>query len=167
MRKLAIAGLSAAALLALPVTHSNALSIQPQPVLSGSQNLVEVNHRGGGQRIWRRGGNYNNWNGGNWRGGNWRGGKGGNWNHNHHHGGHHNNWDDDWWWGPAAGFGLGLVLGAAPRYYDYPVYRTAPRVGVNASHVAWCENRYRSYRAWDNTFQPYRGPRQQCVSPYI
>ncbi|TIT86520.1 MAG: BA14K family protein, partial [Mesorhizobium sp.] len=22
------------------------------------------------------------------------------------------------------------------------------------------------YRASDNTFQPYNGPRQQCVSPY-
>ncbi|MGV3652562.1 MAG: BA14K family protein, partial [Devosia sp.] len=27
-------------------------------------------------------------------------------------------------------------------------------------------DRYRSYRASDNTFQPYNGPRQQCVSPY-
>jgi hypothetical protein len=34
------------------------------------------------------------------------------------------------------------------------------------SHVNWCYNRYRSYRAYDNTFQPYRGPRRQCISPY-
>ncbi len=34
------------------------------------------------------------------------------------------------------------------------------------SHVNWCYNRYRSYRAYDNTFQPYYGPRRQCVSPY-
>ncbi|TIP33596.1 MAG: BA14K family protein, partial [Mesorhizobium sp.] len=30
-----------------------------------------------------------------------------------------------------------------------------------------CHDRYRSYRAWDNTFQPYNGPRRQCISPYI
>ncbi|TIR42250.1 MAG: BA14K family protein, partial [Mesorhizobium sp.] len=30
----------------------------------------------------------------------------------------------------------------------------------------WCYDRYRSYRAWDNTFQPYGGPRQQCWSPF-
>jgi hypothetical protein len=34
------------------------------------------------------------------------------------------------------------------------------------SHVDWCYNRYRSYRAYDNTFQPYNGPRRQCISPY-
>ncbi len=33
-------------------------------------------------------------------------------------------------------------------------------------HVSWCYNRYRSYRAYDNTFQPYYGPRRQCISPY-
>ena len=36
----------------------------------------------------------------------------------------------------------------------------------NSAHVAWCYDRYRSYRAWDNTFQPYNGPRRQCWSPY-
>jgi hypothetical protein len=34
------------------------------------------------------------------------------------------------------------------------------------SHIQWCYDRYRSYRASDNTFQPYNGPRQQCYSPY-
>jgi hypothetical protein len=34
------------------------------------------------------------------------------------------------------------------------------------AHVNWCYNRYRSYRAYDNTFQPYHGPRRQCISPY-
>jgi len=34
------------------------------------------------------------------------------------------------------------------------------------SHVSWCYARYRSYRAWDNSFQPYHGPRRECVSPY-
>ncbi|MEO1397349.1 MAG: BA14K family protein [Pseudomonadota bacterium] len=33
-------------------------------------------------------------------------------------------------------------------------------------HLEWCYDRYRSYRAYDNTFQPYRGGRRRCVSPY-
>ena len=41
-----------------------------------------------------------------------------------------------------------------------PVYRTG------SSHTEWCYNRYRSYRAYDNTYQPYGGPRRQCYSPY-
>jgi hypothetical protein len=38
--------------------------------------------------------------------------------------------------------------------------------GVSARHVAWCEDNYRSYRRSDNSFQPYNGPRRECVSPY-
>jgi len=59
------------------------------------------------------------------------------------------------------------------RYYrPYPSYRSyyRPRnyyrVGVGDAHVRWCYARYRSYRAWDNTFQPYYGPRRACISPY-
>jgi len=33
-------------------------------------------------------------------------------------------------------------------------------------HLAWCYNRYRSYRLMDNSFQPYHGPRRECLSPY-
>jgi hypothetical protein len=61
----------------------------------------------------------------------------------------------------------------AYRYYrPYPSYRTyyRPRnyyrVGGGDSHISWCYSRYRSYRAWDNTFQPYYGPRRACRSPY-
>ncbi len=61
-----------------------------------------------------------------------------------------------------------------PRYYlgpSYPGYYYAQprryyRQGLGSAHVRWCYNRYRSYRAWDNTFQPYHGPRRQCRSPY-
>ncbi|MDP3898724.1 MAG: BA14K family protein [Mesorhizobium sp.] len=62
-------------------------------------------------------------------------------------------------WFPAGAFIAGAIIGGAinsgPAYYN----------GGNA-HVRWCYNRYRSYRAYDNTFQPYHGPRQQCYSPY-
>ncbi|MFD2258907.1 BA14K family protein [Chelativorans composti] len=33
--------------------------------------------------------------------------------------------------------------------------------------MQWCAQRYRSYRAYDNTFQPYNGPRRPCRSPYF
>lgn len=145
------------------------------------------NHRGGwaGRGPWGgtdmpsynrwRGGGYNGWRGNGWRGdGYWRGGR--NWSHyNGWRGGR--NWAyyngyrgysyyrpgyryyNDFWF-PAAAFITGaLITGAiansGPRYY-----------GGGSSHEQWCYNRYRSYRAWDNTFQPYYGPRRQCISPY-
>lgn len=153
MRKLFI-GIAAAALMAAPVAPASALTIHPaSPVISqASENLVEVRHRNG-QRHWKKNGRYGKWN---------RGGRD-NRRYSRHNNRRHN---DNWWWGPATGFGLGLALGAAPRVYEYPVYRTAPRISVNAAHLAWCEDRYRSYRAWDNSFQPYNGPRRQCNSPY-
>jgi hypothetical protein len=40
-------------------------------------------------------------------------------------------------------------------------------VRITRDHLEWCEDRYRSYRASDNSFQPYNGPRQQCISPYL
>ncbi|MBB4189322.1 BA14K family protein [Sinorhizobium terangae] len=120
--------------------------------------------------------------------GGWGGHHGG---HHHHHGGG----DDDWAWA-LGGLAVGALLGGAlaqpsyygPGYYNggyydsgyynggyyAPTYRPryyAPRYyrqtyyGGNA-HTNWCYARYRSYRAYDNTFQPYYGPRQVCVSPY-
>jgi len=38
--------------------------------------------------------------------------------------------------------------------------------GMSGAHVDWCYDRWRSYRASDNTYQPNNGPRRQCVSPY-
>jgi len=69
-------------------------------------------------------------------------------------------------WFPAGAFIAGAVIGGAlaspdPYYAPRRVYR-----GGGNSHVEWCYNRYRSYRASDNTYQPYDGPRRQCYSPY-
>jgi hypothetical protein len=53
------------------------------------------------------------------------------------------------------------------RYYEPRVYvAPAPRYGLSSAHYRWCEWRYRSYRAWDNSYQPYHGPRARCISPY-
>lgn len=63
-------------------------------------------------------------------------------------------------------------LHVQPRFYfGVPAYRYVEprrhyRRGGSSAHVRWCYDRYRSYRAWDNTFQPYHGPRRQCWSPY-
>ena len=72
------------------------------------------------------------------------------------------------YWFPPAAFIAGAIIGGAIANQPGPVYRPAPayRPASNA-HVRWCYNRYRSYRAADNSFQPNYGPRQQCVSPYL
>jgi hypothetical protein len=55
-------------------------------------------------------------------------------------------------WFPAAAFIAGALVTSA--------INNAPRSG--SAHVQWCYDHYRSYRAWDNTYQPYNGPRRQC-----
>jgi hypothetical protein len=53
-----------------------------------------------------------------------------------------------------------------PQEYRYVeprrVVRRLPR-----AHVAWCKAHYRSYRVATNSFQPNRGPRRECNSPYF
>lgn len=62
---------------------------------------------------------------------------------------------------PAAAFIAGAIITGA-------IANSQPRVVVRSgsAHTDWCYNRYRSYRASDNTFQPNSGPRRECVSPY-
>ncbi|MDR6759644.1 hypothetical protein J2Y48_004962 [Mycoplana sp. BE70] len=100
-------------------------------------------YRGGGDRYYRGGGGY------------YRGYRG----YPYYREGYRR-YDDGYWY-PLAAFTAGALIGGAiasqPRYYDG---------GVNPRHFDWCAGRYRSYRAYDNTFQPYYGPRQQCQSPY-
>ena len=70
------------------------------------------------------------------------------------------------WWFPPAAFITGAIVGGAlatPPPPPPPVYRARP--AANA-HVRWCYDRYKSYRAYDNSYQPYNGPRRQCYSPY-
>ncbi|WFU08793.1 BA14K family protein [Rhizobium sp. CB3090] len=105
--------------------------------------------------------------------------------YHHHHGG-------GWGWG-LGGFAAGALIGGllaqpnyygpgyydpgyygpsyygpgyyTPRYYYVPRYYRPAYYGGSA-HVRWCYARYRSYRAFDDTFQPSYGPRRLCVSPY-
>jgi len=52
--------------------------------------------------------------------------------------------------GLAAGALLGGIIASQPRTSGY------------SSHAEYCYSRYRSYRAYDNTYQPNYGPRRQC-----
>jgi hypothetical protein len=69
---------------------------------------------------------------------------------------------NDGWWYPMAAFGAGVIIGGAIASQPAPVYGS-----VNTRHVQWCTNRYRTYRAYDNTYAPRVGVRAQCVSPYF
>ncbi|APO76250.1 BA14K-like protein [Rhizobium etli 8C-3] len=97
------------------------------------------------------------------RGGYYGGNRG--YRYNRYYGRRYHDYDND---NDAAAIIGGLALGAivggalAQPYYGAP---SSYAYGGNG-HTSWCYSRYRSYRAWDNTFQPYYGPRRQCVSPY-
>jgi hypothetical protein len=69
----------------------------------------------------------------------------------------------DGWWYPLAAFGAGAIIGGAIANdgYSQPRYE-----GINPRHTDWCYARYRSYRDYDNTYQPNYGGRRQCLSPY-
>ena len=63
-------------------------------------------------------------------------------------------------WFPPAAFIAGAIIGGAMNQAP------AARTRGGSAHVQWCHDRWRSYRAYDNSYQPYNGPRRQCVSPY-
>lgn len=68
------------------------------------------------------------------------------------------------YWFPLAAFAAGAIIaGSAAQAAPSRSYGSG---GVNPRHYDWCAGRYRSYDARSNTFQPYNGPRQQCLSPY-
>ncbi len=62
------------------------------------------------------------------------------------------------WWYPPAAFGVQIIVPRARQHHRAH--------GLPPEHYIWCDRRYRSYRTWDDTFQPYHGPRQLCNSPY-
>jgi hypothetical protein len=125
---------------------------QPQVKAETDSQIVKVR---GERRVWRhhrqaRGFKAHNrpahaWRSHHGRYHNWRGHRGYRaWRPGYrHYGGY---------WYPPAAFSVGIVVG--------------PRLHGGNRHVRWCRNQYMSYRASDNTFQPYHGPRARCVSPY-
>lgn len=152
----AVASLTAAS--AVTPALSSPLRIAPSYSAPAATEVTKVDwrHRRGGSYHHRRGfvsdadrirgiprGNRHHYRG-------WRG-------HNRHGGYYYRRHDNDFI-GPAAGFVAGALIGG--------LVTNSISGGGGNSHVQWCYNRYRSYRASDNTFQPYNGPRRQCNSPY-
>jgi hypothetical protein len=106
-----------------------------------SSNVQQVAWRGRDRIIIRDGHHY------------WRGHRGyRHWRHGYRRHG-------DFWF-PLAAFTAGALITGAIANQPRVIYR-----GGDA-HVRWCYDHYRSYRASDNTYQPYNGPRRECVSPY-
>ena len=60
------------------------------------------------------------------------------------------------YWFPPAAFALGAIIGGSVNR----------GTNLSTNHLRWCEDRYRSYRASDNSYQPNYGPRRVCASPY-
>lgn len=56
-----------------------------------------------------------------------------------------------WWTLPLIG---GSIILNSQRHH------------TGSSHVAWCEDHYRSYNRRSNTWVAYSGAVRQCVSPY-
>lgn len=58
---------------------------------------------------------------------------------------------------------------AAPQELTSTVQQAAAEPSSPAldEHARWCSSRYNSYRAEDNTYQPFSGGRKQCNSPEI
>lgn len=142
VRKSLIAIVAAGAVLVTPFTANAAMPRGAAPPVAETPLVVEK----AGHRKWRK--HHRKWRK----------------HRRHRHRGHH-----------AGAFIGGLIIGGAiahaarPRvYYESPrvYYHPRPAYRLGRAHVNWCYSRYRSYRAYDNTFQPYHGPRRACVSPY-
>lgn len=72
----------------------------------------------------------------------------------------------DGYWYPLAALGAAVIIGGViASQPQRPPVQVQP--GINPRHVADCSARYRSYRSYDNTYQPIDGPRQQCYSPWF
>ena len=78
--------------------------------------------------------------------------------------------------GAAAGVAAVVILGGVvasafnrPAPINTPVTIkafSANDARLGDSHTSYCANRYRTYDAATNTFQPFEGSRRQCVSPF-
>ncbi len=170
MKTLLIIGLS------LATAVSGVLPAQAFPSFSGprieTSDVIQVR-----ERKWRRPGGRHWRSADGWRNGGHRYGRRyARYNGRHYrpyyggyyrpyYGRYYRDYDDDFGWA-LGGFAAGAIIGglaAQPRYYGG--YYGGSSYG-GGGHVSWCYARYRSYRAYDNTYQPYYGPRRVCVSPY-
>lgn len=161
MKKLAILALATLTAFA-GLTPANALPLGG-PVTAGQSKsplVQEVQYRGGDDRWDRRNDRRDRWD----RHDNRRDRRG--W-HNGHRGYSHARpgyrRHSDGYWYPLAALGAAAIIGGVIAGQPRPV-QAQPT--INPRHVADCSARYRSYRSYDNTYQPVNGPRQQCYSAW-
>ena len=160
MKKL-ISGLCAgglAATFALTSIPSTAAPIFVPPTASLQSDVVQIqdNMKWRKNKLQYNGSKQgNNWNGDNFR----RSGKSAYYNgHRGYRYQRRGYRQHNGFWFPAGAFIAGaLITGAIVNNNNY---------GGGSSHVEWCYDHYRSYRAYDNTFQPNYGQRRQCNSPF-
>ena len=71
------------------------------------------------------------------------------------------------YWFPPSAFTSGTIVGgpARPRLVE-PRREVLPPSDYGNRHYTWCESRYRTYRASDNTYASSPGVRRACNSPY-
>lgn len=144
MLKILMKSLLTASVCLSAIIPVSAAQIMPQkPVLQVTDNAQVIQVRDGRRGFYRK----NN-----------RGYYNGHRGYRHHRPGYrrHNGY-----WFPPAAFALGAIIGGAMNNNSNvrPGY-TSPQ------HIRWCHNHYRSYREYDNSYQPYHGPRAVCRSPY-
>ncbi|WP_428030815.1 BA14K family protein [Ancylobacter sp.] len=166
MKKFSIAIATAAMVITSTMAPVMAMPMMPQTIAKPASDVENVQYRPGNRQGYRQGyrqGQRQGYRQGARRG-YWRNGG------NHYYNGYrgYNYYRPGYrqyngWYFPAGAFAagaiLGGVIGAAAASQPTQSY------GGGGGHVQWCASQYRSYRASDNTFQPYNGPRQQCVSP--
>ncbi|MBP1859530.1 BA14K family protein [Rhizobium herbae] len=145
--KLAPLALSAV-LLATSFTPSQAFAQIPVPIKAervSDVDMVQYRDRRRGDDEWRRRGYHRRGNDAYYNG------------HRGHYERRRGYREYNGMWFPLAAFATGAIIGGAV---------SQPQVRYGGSHVEWCSNRYRSYRAYDNSYQPNYGPRRECNSPY-
>lgn len=145
MKKLAIFALAAATAFA-GLTPANALPLAAAPAVKSGSSIVEQVQWRGHDRYERRG---------------WYNGHRG---YRDYRPGYRRH--SDGYWYPLAALGAAAIIGGVIAAQPRPA-PAAPQAGINPRHVEWCSARYRSYRSFDNSYQPNYGPRQQCYSPYF
>ncbi|MCC2608739.1 BA14K family protein [Neorhizobium petrolearium] len=137
LRLTTVAAAFAVALTSL--TPARSFQTQPIPGISNSTTITQVQYRD--RRDWHRDRDRYGWYNGH------RGYRDRRPGYRYHNG----------FWFPLAAFATGAIIGGAIAN---------DRAGYSSRHVAWCESRYRTYRAYDNTYVPRVGVRAQCISPY-
>ena len=75
----------------------------------------------------------------------------------------------DGWWYPEAAFQPGAHADSTnvkPKKASQKAKKDDDKPWLIKNHVDFCSSKYKSYTSSDNSYQPFDGPRKQCVSRY-